>query len=73
MSDVIAASLGLSNKHIRAEAEWDNWSLFKASADYISANAALATVEQFASSLCDLLSKEGTWKGLVPGGDADST
>jgi hypothetical protein len=49
----------------RAEAAWDNWSLFKLTADYESAHSALVAVQEFAVALTDLLGKRGAWKGLI--------
>jgi hypothetical protein len=49
----------------RAEAAWDNWSLFKITADYQSAEAALTAVPEFAVALTELLGERGASKGLV--------
>jgi hypothetical protein len=49
----------------RAEAVWDNWSLFKITADYQSAEAALNAVPEFAVALTELLGERGVSKGLV--------
>jgi len=48
----------------RAEAAWDNWSLIKITADYESADTALAALSEFSVALTDLLGK-GAWKGLM--------
>lgn len=49
----------------RAEAAWDNWTLFKITADYDTADAALAALPKFAVALTDLLGEKETWKGLI--------
>jgi hypothetical protein len=56
----------------RAEAAWDNWSVFKVTGDYESAETALAAVSKFSSALVDLLGEKGAWKGLVSGVVDDS-
>lgn len=55
-----------------AEAAWDNWSLFKVTGHYESAEAALAAVSTFPSALVDLLGEKGAWKGLISGVSEDS-
>ena len=49
----------------RAEAAWDNWTLFKIAADYDTADAALAALPEFAVALTTLLGEKGAWKGLI--------
>jgi hypothetical protein len=55
----------------RAEAAWDNWTLFKIAADYDSADTALAALPEFAVALTDLLGEKGAWKGLIQMAPAD--
>jgi hypothetical protein len=48
----------------RAEASWQNWSLFTVMADYDTAEAALVALPLFAVALTDLLGEKDAWRGL---------
>ncbi len=49
----------------RAEASWDNWSLFELTADYDTADAALTALPVFAVALRELLGEKGASMGLI--------